>query len=176
MSRSIAARIFVVGIAPSLLCLAAPLGFSQTKDGQTKDGQTKDGQTRDSRLEDAQIDIRLLKRVVDEQARRITQLEKAVKALEAAATASAEKPAEDRPKVRKPAAVPLWQVPEAWSQVKVGMSRADVHSLLGPPTSVDSVIDYQTLYYKGDVPGGGVLSGSVKLTDDRVSQINEPDF
>lgn len=129
-----------------------------------------------ARLEDAQADIRLLKRVVDEQARRITALEKTVKALEAAAAANAEKPAEDRPRVRKPVAVPRWQVPDAWSQIKMGMSRMDVEATLGPPTSVDSVLDYQTLNYKGAVAGGETLSGTVKLTDDRVAEVNPPEF
>jgi hypothetical protein len=161
----------LVGVLGLICVITSPLGFSQTKDGQTKDGQT-----RDRRLEDAQADIRLLKRVVDEQARRITQLEKAVKVLEAAATAGTEKPAEDRTRVRKPPAVPRWQVPDAWTLIKTGMSRMDVEAILGPPTSVDSVIDYQTLYYKGAAAGGDMLSGTVKLTDDRVSQVDAPDF
>ena len=43
---------------------------------------------------------------------------------------------------------------------------------------MDAVIDYQTLNYKGDLPGNGVrtLTGSVKLTDDRVSAVSPPDF
>ena len=48
--------------------------------------------------------------------------------------------------------------------------------ILAQPTAVDSVLDYQTLIYKGDAPGSGALSGSVKLTDDRVSQVNPPEF
>jgi hypothetical protein len=51
-----------------------------------------------------------------------------------------------------------------------------VEEILGPPVSVDSVLDYQTLVYKGDLPGTGILSGTVKLTGDRVSQVNVPDF
>ena len=38
------------------------------------------------------------------------------------------------------------------------------------------MIDYQTLLYKGDVPGSGTVSGFVKLTDDRVSEIRPPAF
>ena len=172
MSRFIATRV-VVGAVLGLICLAtSPLCFSQSKDGQTKDSQT-----RDRRLEDAQADIRLLKRAVDEQARRITVLEKAVKTLEAAAAANAEKPAENRARVAgKPFAGPPWQVPFAWTRIKMNMSRAEVEAILGPPTSVDSVIDYQTLHYSGQVAGGEMLSGTVKFTDDRVSEVSPPEF
>jgi hypothetical protein len=41
---------------------------------------------------------------------------------------------------------------------------------------VESVLDYQTLLYQGDVPGSGMVSGMVKLVDDRVSQVDAPDF
>ena len=75
----------------------------------------------------------------------------------------------------KPLAAP-WQNPLAWARVQEGMSRAQVEEILGKPTSVDSVIDYQTLNYKGDVPGGGVLTGSVKLTDDRATAVTPPVF
>jgi hypothetical protein len=56
------------------------------------------------------------------------------------------------------------------------MSRAQVEDILGKPTSVDAVIDYQTLNYKGETPAGNVLTGSVKLTDDRVTAVSPPDF
>ncbi len=179
MSRFISVRVVIVGAALGLICLVTSAqGWGQTKDGQNKEsqaknGQAKDSQARDRRLEDAQLDIRLLKQVVDEQARRITQLEKAVKALEAAAAG----PAEERTKVvEKSSVVAPWQVSFAWTRIKMGMSRMDVEEILGPPTSVESVIDSQTLNYKAEVRGGEVLSGSVKLTGDRVSQVNPPGF
>ena len=106
----LAARVVIVGAALGLICLVTSAqGWGQTKDGQNKEsqaknGQAKDSQARDRRLEDAQLDIRLLKQVVDEQARRITQLEKAVKALEAAAAG----PAEERTKVVRN---PRWSLP-----------------------------------------------------------------
>ncbi len=158
---------FIALSALGLLCAAnSPLAFAQTKDGQA----------RDRRLDDALIDIRLLKRVVDEQARRITDLEKTVKALQAAVAAGADRPAENRARVGpKPFAGPKWQNPIAWSEINKGMSRTDVESILGAPTSVDSVIDYQTLHYSGSV-GGEVISGTVKLEDDRVSAVSPPEF
>jgi len=134
-------------------------------------------QTRDRRLDDALAEITLLKRMVREQDRRIADLEKAVKSAPAALAANPEKPAGEeraKPIVKPPAA--RWQNPLAWSLIREGMSRAQVEELLGKPTTVESVIDYQTLVYKGDVPGAGTLSGTIKLTDDRVAQANPPAF
>lgn len=140
-------------------------------------GQTP--QTRDRRLERAQDDIALLKRVVKEQDRRIAELESIVKALQAGMVAVPEKPADggDRPNAAaKYAPTVPWQIPFAWTRIKEGMSRAQVQEILGTPTSVDSVLDYQTLNYKGDIPGTGQISGSVRLADDRVEQVNPPVF
>jgi len=147
-----------------LICLAtSPFCLGQSRD-------------RDRQIEDAQLDIRLLKHVIDEQDRRIADLEKTVKALKTA-VGDAENPAHDsRTRIGKPAIIPAWQIPFAWSRIKFGMSRVQVEEILGPPVSVDSVLDYQTLVYKGDLPGTGILSGTVRLTSDRVSQVNAPDF
>ncbi len=134
-------------------------------------------QTRDRRLEDALVDIALLKRVVKEQDRRIADLEKAVKVLQPATAANPEKPAgEERVKITAKPPAARWHNPLAWSQIREGISRAQVEEILGKPASVESVIDHQTLVYKGDVPGSGMLTGTVKLTDDRVSQANPPEF
>ena len=155
-------RIIAVSVLGLIWLTTSPLCFSQT---------------RDRRLDDALVDITLLKRLVKEQDRRIADLEKTVKSAQAAPAANPEKPAGEervKPIVKPPAA--RWQNPLAWSQIREGMSRAQVEEILGKPTSVESVIDYQTLVYKGDVPGAGTLTGTVKLTDDRVSQANPPAF
>ena len=122
------------------------------------------------------MEISLLKRLVKEQDRRIAELEKTVKSLQNATTASPEKSTahELAKTVIKP---PLpWHNPLAWAQIREGLSRAQVEDILGKPTSVESVIDYQTLLYKGDVTGSGAVSGLVKLTDDRVSGFTPPSF
>ena len=134
-------------------------------------------QTRDRRLDEALVDITLLKRLVKEQDRRIADLEKTVKALQTSTVADPPKSAVEervRPVVRPMAA--RWLNPLAWGQIRQGLSRAQVEEILGPPTSVESVIDYQTLIYKGDIPGARTVGGAIKLTDDRVSQITLPDF
>ena len=140
-------------------------------------GQTSSSQSRDHRLEAAEVDVALLKRLVKEQDRRISELEKTVKSLRAAATSIPEEPpAHELAKiVIKPPGL-RWQNPLAWAQIREGLSRAQVEEILGKPTSVEAVIDSQTLLYKGDVPGSGTVSGIVKLTDDRVSEITPPAF
>jgi hypothetical protein len=135
------------------------------------------GQTRDRRLEEATSDITLLKRVVKEQDRRIAELEKTVKSLQAAAANAPPPVAPEPPRIaRKPLRPVPWHVPSSWTQIRPGMSRAEVEEILGPPTLADSVIDHQTLTYKGDVPGLGPRSGTVKLTDDRVSDVDPPEL
>ena len=140
-------------------------------------GQTGSTQSRDRRLEATEMDVTLLKHLVKEQDRRISELERTVKALQTATTAESERPAPpERPKIVIKPLGAQWQNPLAWTQIREGLSRAQVEAILGKPTSVESVIDYQTLLYKGDVPGSGTVTGSIKLTDDRVSEVNPPDF
>ena len=162
IKEGVVSRTFIIAALGFIYLATSPFCFSQT---------------RDRRLEDAQADIRLLKQVVDAQARRIAELEKAVKALQTTAAENAGKPAvEERLKAAKPAATVPWKIPFAWSRIKNGMSRVEVEDILGSPTSVDSVLDYQTLVYAGEMPGAGIVRGTVRLVDDRVSQVNAPDF
>jgi hypothetical protein len=139
-------------------------------------GQTSAIPSRDRRLEAAETDITLLKRLVKEQGRRIAELEKMVKSPQPAAALNPEKPAAELAKTIVKLEGARWQNPLAWTQIREGLSRAQVEEILGKPTSVESVIDYQTLTYKGEVPGSGMVSGMVKLTDDRVSAVMLPGF
>ena len=122
------------------------------------------------------MEIDLLKRLIKEQDRRIGELEKTVKFLQAPVSANNDKPTarEIARTMIKPAAP--WQDPLGWTRIREGLSRAQVEEILGKPTSVESVLDYQTLIYKGDVPGSGTVTGIIKLTDDRVSAITPPNF
>jgi hypothetical protein len=143
--------------------------------GQTRANEARGNETRDRRLEDARIDITLLKRVVKEQDRRIAELESLVKTMRGVEAEKVDNNSAvtlpSKPSVKLP-----WQLPSNWSLIKTGMSRAQVEEILGPPISVDSVIDYQTLIYQGYIPATGALSGSVRLTDDRVAQVLPPGF
>ena len=123
------------------------------------------------------MDVSLLKRLVKEQDRRIAELEKTVKSLQATTAPSTERPtAQELAKTIIKPGTARWQNPFAWTQIREGLSRSQVEEILGKPTSVESVIDSQTLLYKGDVPGSGTVSGMVKLTDDRVSEVHPPAF
>ena len=161
-------RIFAAGVLGLLGLAVSPPCF----------GQTSSNPGRDRRLEASETEINLLKRQVREQDRRIAELERTVKSLQTTATtANAERPAAHelaKTLVKTPLA--RWQNPLAWTQIREGLSRSQVEEILGKPTSVEAVIDYQTLIYKGDVPGSGTVSGMVKLTDDRVSEISPPAF
>src|ERR1700733_3752537 len=131
--------------AAGALCLiwliTSPMIFGQSAPAKSP------AQSTDRRLDDALTDIALLKRLVREQGRRIAELEKTLRTLQPEAPAAA---VEVRPKV-SPKTPPLrWQNPLAWAQIQEGMSRAQVEEILGKPASVDAVIDYQTLNYKGD--------------------------
>jgi hypothetical protein len=155
-------RIISVGVVGMIWLATVPCSF---------------GQTKDHRLEEALVDITLLKHVVAEQGRHITALEKTIEALQVKVVADPQRSiGEDRVKIPTPAPTSPWQVPFTWNRIKDGMSRAQVVEILGQPASVDSVLDYQTLIYKGEAPGSGTVTGSVRLADNRVSQVNPPGF
>ena len=75
---------------------------------------------------------------------------------------------------------PPWHNPDAWKRVKSGMSKSQVVSILGSPTSSKSIgsgVDaMMKLYYRGEVPGSGFVSGNVSIHDDRVYGIDAPVF
>jgi SmpA/OmlA family protein len=162
MQRTVAAGVLgLIGLAVSPPCF----------------GQTASSQSRDRRMEAAEMEVSVLKRLVKEQDRRITELEKTVKSLQTSTAVNGDKPStQELAKTIVKSQAAAWQNPLAWTQIREGMSRAQVEEILGKPASVESVIDYQTLLYKGTVPGSGLVSGIIKLTDDRVSEIIPPGF
>jgi hypothetical protein len=102
-----------------------------------------------------------------DQERRISELEKTVRQLQAALA--------PQPK-RIPSPTPLWQMPVNWGFVKKEMSEANVVELLGPPARIQSVVDVRILYYQPDAKSTTPLHGSVTLKDDRVVALEPPDF
>jgi len=134
------------------------------------------GQQSDRRIEDALAEITLLKRVVAEQDRRIATLEKA---LDTSRLGSVSDPqgsgAPGRMAWAQATTSAPWKTRSVWSGIKEGMSRAQVVAILGQPTSVDGS-NYQTLFYRGEVSGSSSVTGTVKLYDDRVWQVNVPVF
>ena len=148
----VVSRTVAVTVLGLIWLATSPFCFSQTR------------QARDRQLEEALADITLLKRVVNEQDRRIADLEKKVKTLH------------DQFIQQVTGGDVPWLNPSAWGRVKAGMSRTQVEQILGPPTSVDSVLTYQTRVYKAYVAGVGTLTGTVLIESDRVSEVSPPEF
>jgi SmpA / OmlA family len=124
-------------------------------------------QARDPRVDALTTEIAQLKRTIADQDQRIAVLEKTVKALQALAAPAPE---------RIPAPTPPWHQASNWTQIKQGMSEAQVVAILGPPTLAESVTDMRTLYYKPDPRSTTTLNGSVSLQDDRVTAMMPPAF
>jgi outer membrane protein assembly factor BamE (lipoprotein component of BamABCDE complex) len=124
-------------------------------------------QTRDPRVDELTKEVTQLKSRIADQDARIAELEKAVKFLQSTA---APMPAPI------PSVTPDWHRPSNWTQVKKGMSEAQVVEILGPPTSVDSSIDKRILLYTPDASSTSTLKGSVTLIDDRVAAMTPPVF
>ncbi len=124
-------------------------------------------QAPDPRVDTLVADMAQLKRTIADQDRRITELEKTVKALQAVAAPVPEP---------IPAPTPLWQSAANWTLIKKDMSGAQVVEILGPPALDQTVSDTRTLYYKPDSGSTTTLSGSVTLKDDRVTATVPPAF
>jgi TolA-binding protein len=133
-----------------------------------------DDAARISRLES---DLQQLRARVDEQERRIERLENEL-------GRRSNQPPIARPPVREEGGVAAaaatgpqpWHSPAAWDRVAKGMTQAQVAEILGPPTQVESVDAYKTLFYRGSVAGKGSLSGLVNLRDDQVVAVKKPAF
>ena len=136
-------------------------------------------QTQNKQLEDALVEIAKLKSVITEQDRRITELEKAVSILQSLVGQLNISPSQYQDAGARPAlqrTTSGWRIKSNWLRVKDGMSRAQVIAILGEPTSEKSLDTFLTMFYQGQVPGSGSVSGNVELHNDRVYQINVPVF
>ncbi len=125
-------------------------------------------QARDPRVDKLTMETEELKRTVADQDKRIAELEKTVKMLQAAAAPPLPQPI--------PAPPPPWKAPSSWNLIQAGMSEAQVVAILGPPTSVQSVQDSRTLFYQPDARSTSTLNGTVTLKDDRVTATSPPAF
>lgn len=124
------------------------------------------------RVRQLEQEVNLLKRIVSEQAKRIERLERDVRGTSSGIDASGS--AASRPQIATSSAP--WHDRASWGSVKNGMSEAQVVSLLGRPTSVETIGSFKTLFYRGAVPSSGSVSGNIKLQDDRVWKVNIPVF
>jgi len=136
------------------------------------------GQTVDQRLQEAFAEIALLKRIVAEQDRRISELEKTKRLQQASVPPTSNTPA-GAVKTQSSGVPPSdgtpWKSGTTWDKVRDGMSQSQVMSILGQPTSIEnSVGSFRTLFYRAEVGKSGFVSGNVKLYDDRVYEVNKP--
>lgn len=124
-------------------------------------------------------EIQLIKRLLVEQDRRISELEKTIATLRQANPPSGPIARQSPPQSSSGSTVQLgslpWMVPSNWDRVKRGMSESQVRGVLGAPVSVDAFTG-RKLFYKGEVPGSGSVTGYVWLIDDRVISIEKPVF
>lgn len=156
MARTLAAVLMAASLVGLMLLISAP---AQSPPAETA------APNEDPRVDALTKQTEELKREVADQARRIANLEAAVKALQT-----------PPPPAPIPAPSPLWHSATNWNSIKPGMSEADVVQLLGPPSSVQSVEDTRKLFYNPDPHSTFTLSGTVTLMDDRVIAMMPPAF
>lgn len=144
-------------------------------------------QTKDSQPNDLTLEVSQLERKIADQEDRISQLEKAMKAMQengaragniADAILKLEAAVRDLKTIPVPGPfpplIPPWHSASNWNLLTQGMSRAQVVKILGSPTRETSVMDTQTLYYND--PVAARLSGSVTLEGDRLTIMVPPAF
>ena len=155
-----------------VLIIAAMVGV--LSDALIPGSALADDAARISRLES---ELQQLRARIDEQDRRIERLENEL-------GRRTNTPPIARPPAREQGGIPSaaatgpqpWHSPEAWDRVAKGMTQAQVAEILGPPTQVESIDAYKTLFYRGSVTGKGSYSGLVNLRDDRVVAVKKPAF
>jgi hypothetical protein len=132
-----------------------------------------DDAARISQLESA---IQQLRMRIDEQNRRIMRLEEELRVRSSGPPVGT---IPGRHEGRTSAAATTrqpWHSPKSWEQLSKGMSEARVRGILGLPTSIESLGELKTLFYRGEVVGSGSLSGHVNLRNDQVVAVNKPAF
>ena len=135
-----------------------------------------DDAARVSRLES---EIQQLRTQVDEQNRRIQQLEAELARRSGAKEASpSTKPAASDNRTRRAAASspPPWHAAASWGRVAKGMTAQEVIAILGEPTSVEAVEGFKTLFYRDTNAAGAGISGIVNLRDELVVAVVKPAF
>jgi hypothetical protein len=143
-------------VAVLFIIVAAP-GFAQESD----------------RVRQLERNFDLLKNTVVQQGSRIEALERELRGKSSASELNVSTKAQTQ---TAPSAGQPWHDRNAWGRVKNGMSEAQVVSILGRPTSVETVGSYKTIVFRGPVSGAVSVTGNVKLQDDRVWQVNTPVF
>ncbi len=138
---------------------------------------TSFAQALEQRLNDAFAEITMLKRVIAEQNRRISELEEAIRLIQSSAVPAQEQETTlEKPSITQ-RLKPGWHSQAAWEGIKRGMSESQVVAILGKPTSIDDIGGgYRKLFYRGEVASSGFVSGNISFSDDQVYSISKPVF
>ena len=67
-----------------------------------------------------------------------------------------------------------WVDGSKWQRIKTGMTELEVIGLLGPPTSMRAKDSDRVLLYAMEIGSSGFLSGSVRLRDRVVLEVQAP--
>lgn len=82
-----------------------------------------------------------------------------------------------RPDRAAPAAVGTstpWLDVENWDRLREGMTELQVIELLGPPTSTRADGNARTLFYAMEIGSNAFLSGTVRIEDRKVEDVQKP--
>jgi hypothetical protein len=122
----------------------------------------------DLRVRQLETDVRRLQQQVDAQARRIEDLERAAQ-LSPPTTSSAAG-------IRPPDPSPVWLTNANWDRIKAGMTALEVVAVLGRPTSTRNDDDgkLRVMFYAMELGPDKYLSGTIRLDDTGVVEINRP--
>jgi hypothetical protein len=122
----------------------------------------------DWRVRQLESEVTRLQRALDAQSRRLEMLEQAARI-----TPPATLPG---PVPRPPNTSPAWLVGASWDLIKPGMKVAQVIAILGRPTSdrYSEEGKLRLMYYAMELAADAVLSGTIRLDDSGVVEINRP--
>lgn len=77
----------------------------------------------------------------------------------------------------EPKLEPNWRDKRVWALIKVAMSTEKVKGILGRPVRVDDLGNgHQKYVYQGEVIGSGIVNGNIEFYENRVYEINVPNF
>jgi hypothetical protein len=126
----------------------------------------------DQRVRQLESDLLRLQRMVDDQARRIQYLEQSMQIVSPPSASLL--PAPLAPQNSSPA----WLVSASWDRIKRGMTPQQVMAVLGRPTSTRNAEDgkLRLLYYAMELGPDTYLTGSIRVDDSGVVEINRPEL
>ncbi|MEN9897457.1 MAG: hypothetical protein RLZZ66_1106 [Pseudomonadota bacterium] len=110
----------------------------------------------------------------------VVELEERIKQLEREQTGKAKGGGEavsSNETKNEPKLEPNWRDKRVWALIKVAMSTEKVKGILGRPVRIDDLGNgHQKYVYQGEVIGSGIVNGNIEFYENRVYEINVPNF